>query len=134
MPVVVARGTESDTSDEEQQHGVIMTNTNTNTNMTSTTVDRTRRQKSSGDGADAGGSSERRGSVSFSDHSSGGESSEEFQSLRRQHYAGEWKEQDPAVAGAISSLETNTNTNLNAGADGPPWKSSGSARNPMEAG
>mmetsp|Transcript_43136 Transcript_43136/g.101329 ORF Transcript_43136/g.101329 Transcript_43136/m.101329 type:complete len:614 (+) Transcript_43136:82-1923(+) len=80
--------------------------------------------------AQSAAQSSRRSSVSFSGES-GGESSEEFRSLRNRHYAAEWR-QDRSIAEQVSSLETNTNTNLNAGSGCPQDKRG--QRNPMEAG
>mmetsp|Transcript_47943 Transcript_47943/g.111866 ORF Transcript_47943/g.111866 Transcript_47943/m.111866 type:complete len:591 (-) Transcript_47943:140-1912(-) len=81
--------------------------------------------------AAAAAQSSRRSSVSFSGES-GGESSEEFRTHRNRHYAGEWH-QDRVIREQVSSLETNTNTNINAGGACVSDKR-GSQRNPMEAG
>lgn len=74
-----------------------------------------------------------RGRVSFSDVESGAESTEEFRDLRRTHYSHEWI-QDPSIPTSVSSLETNTNTNLNAGGTPSDERLSKPLKNPMEAG
>jgi len=146
---------ESETSDEAQ------TKTNTNTNINQTvwkTVDRAwprlsgdaeggsctepSRAQPPGDAepgdaepgdAEPGAPAEHHRAVSFSGES-GGESSEEFRSLRHSHYVQEWQ-RDPTVPTTISSLETNTNTNLNAGSSSGACRNEKAAwaRNPMEA-
>jgi hypothetical protein len=142
---------------------VTKTNTNTNINQTISKDNSSRRKRGSGasvssadvpverrsskeNSDDAGpcdrhaagaesDTSQRDRAVSFSGES-GGESSEDFRSLRRQHYSNQWK-QDRAVPAAVSSLETNTNTNLNAGsgaAVSSRTSSNHSVGNPSEAG
>eukprot|EP00927_Polykrikos_kofoidii_P050350 TRINITY_DN44266_c0_g1_i1.p1 TRINITY_DN44266_c0_g1~~TRINITY_DN44266_c0_g1_i1.p1 ORF type:complete len:591 (+),score=88.11 TRINITY_DN44266_c0_g1_i1:126-1898(+) len=143
--------TNSDTSDENQAtDAVTKTNTNTNINSTMSTDNKRHRRCASGNHSDAcdsqrssQGPSEdhecasrpnERG-VSFSGGESGGESSEEFRSQRHQVSLHEWAQADEESREA-SSVETNTNTNLNAGqltfAGRTP--SGRTEANPMEAG
>jgi len=89
-------------------------------------------QPEQGAAGQAASQSSRRSSVSFSGES-GGESSEEFRTHRNRHYAGEWP-QDRAIAAQVSSLETNTNTNINAGSVCVTEKRESQRPNPMEAG
>jgi len=135
----------SETSDEEKKEVCneveTLTNTNTNKNQTFFKVNAKPTQRSRSPIEAHRGRSENSPtnradrSVSFSGGESGNESSEEFQRVRRNHYAGEWT-QDPDVPTAVSSLETNTNTNLNASSSRSSVlreKLSG-RKNPMEAG
>merc|ERR1719359_816452 len=67
-------------------------------------------------GSAPGSSRDRDRTVSFSGES-GGESTDEFRSRRKQHYSQEWK--DDVLPPGTSSVETNTNTNLNASSTVP---------------
>mmetsp|Transcript_92982 Transcript_92982/g.170550 ORF Transcript_92982/g.170550 Transcript_92982/m.170550 type:complete len:637 (-) Transcript_92982:52-1962(-) len=152
---------DSDTSDEEKQDDHIITNTNTNINTTISQAEAIPLQRrpslgggesaASSDregrarlpslgGAESAASSDREGrprsNVSFSGGESGNESSEDFRNRRRRHYSEEMRRRDPTVAATVSSLETNTNTNLNAAMAATSGNATTAADkpNPMEEG
>lgn len=128
-------GDSSPESDTSEEHERTKTNTNTNINQTVAKSVEARNRQNSGDieGLALNDRDAKDRGVSFSGES-GGESTEEFRSLRNSHYSQEWK-RDPSVPASVSSLETNTNTNLNAGSStaGCREQERARAKNPMEA-
>mmetsp|Transcript_21364 Transcript_21364/g.63712 ORF Transcript_21364/g.63712 Transcript_21364/m.63712 type:complete len:460 (+) Transcript_21364:86-1465(+) len=121
--------TESSGSEAEEACSEIQTNTNTNINQTiSYAVDTPQRiGKRGGSSSDAAPPASSSGDApaaraeatpevrhpAFSAESDGGESGEGFKGHRHDHYANEWK--SDKLTSDVNSLETNTNTNRNAG-------------------